>query len=44
MIINPGNRRGMTFMVKSKAASNKAPGILCEKGNTTFLSVSKNME
>ena len=37
MIINPGTRREMIFRVKPKAASHKAPGILCEKGNTTFV-------
>ena len=43
MMINPGKGRKITFRVKSKAGSNLAPGILCEKGNTVFISISKYM-
>ena len=41
VMINPGKGRKMNFRVKSKAASKRAPGILCEKGNTVFTSVRK---
>ena len=43
-MIIPGKGRRISFNVKSKAASTRVPGILCEKGNNVFTSVSNYME
>ena len=39
-MINPGKGNKVTFRVKSKAASKLVSGIVCEKGNIFYTSVS----